>query len=181
MLKQILERGARAFGRTYDYDVSYMLDVIETSTSAGLRLTLFPKLVGYRGPKPGQGVVAGATLASTVDGDCGPCAQLVVDMLLQADVPAAALQACIDGRAQDAGDIGLGFRFAMAAITAAPDTDALADEITHRFGRKTLVAASYGAASGWFYPVFKRGLGHGATCQRLRFAGAGDVLVNAHG
>ena len=59
--------------------------------------------------------------------------------------------------------------------------DALADEITHRFGRKTLVAASYGAASGRFYPVFKRGLGHGATCQRLRFAGAGDVLVNAHG
>lgn len=55
MLKRILERGARAFGRTYDYDVSYMLDVIETSTSAGLRLTLFPKLVGYRGPKPGQG------------------------------------------------------------------------------------------------------------------------------
>ena len=181
MLKRILERGARAFGRKYEYDVSYMLDVIESSTSAGLRLTLFPKLVGYRGPRAGQGVVAGAALASTIEGDCGPCAQLVVDMLMEAGVPAAPLQACVEGRAQDAGDIGLGFRFAMAAITDSGEIDALAQDITNRFGRKTLIAASYGAASGRFYPVFKRGLGHGAVCQRLSFSGAGDVLVNAHG
>ncbi len=181
MIRWFLERGARAFGRKYEYDVSYMLDVIETSGSAGLRLALFPNLVGYRGTQRGQAVVAGAVLASTLDGDCGPCAQLVVDMAMQAGMAAGLLQACAGGRPEEAGDVGLGFRFAQAAIAGGLETDTLAQEIVDRFGRKTLVAASFGAASGRFYPVFKRGLGHGAACQRLHFGVGEDVVLDANG
>ena len=51
MIKWLLRRGARTFGKTYDYDVSYMLDVINTSTGAGARLSAFPLISQYRGPK----------------------------------------------------------------------------------------------------------------------------------
>jgi len=178
MIRWILQRGARAFGRKYQYDVSYMLDVIEVSRSAGARLVLFPALVGYRGPKDAQEVVVGAALASTMDGDCGPCAQLVIDMSIQSGVPSDRLQACVDGRRKNAGDVGLGYDFAVAAIAGDLNVDRLAKQITDRFGRKALAAAAFAAALGRFYPVLKRGMGHGAACSRLRFGGQEELVLN---
>lgn len=181
MIRWLLNQAARRFGKKYQYDTSYFLDVIDTSRSAGLRLALFPKLAGYRGPKQGQAVVLGALLASTLDGDCGPCTQLVIDMASEAGVPTDLMRASLDGDLAGAGDVGLGVAFAQAAIVGDPGVDALAQDITQKFGRKTLVAASFGAATGRFYPVFKRGLGHGEICQKLRFDDGSDMIVNAHG
>ncbi|OUS38113.1 hypothetical protein A9Q94_03580 [Rhodobacterales bacterium 56_14_T64] len=178
MIRWILQHGARAFGRKYQYDVSYLLDVIEVSRSAGVRLALFPTLVGYRGPQGAQEVVAGATLASTMDGDCGPCAQLVIDMSIESGVSSDMLQACLEGRRKVAGDVGLGYDFAVAAIADDIDVDRLANEITDRFGRQALTAAAFASASGRFYPVFKRALGHGATCSRLRFGGQEELVID---
>ena len=181
MIRRFLERAARAFGRKYRYDVSYMLDVIDVSPNAGLRLLMGPQIIQYRGPAAARSVVSGAYLASTLDGDCGPCVQLVVDMGLEAGVDAAALRACAEGRAAEAGDVGLGFAFARAAIAADPEAEDLGAQIAGRYGRAALVAASFGAAMGRFYPVFKRGMGHGAACQRLDFGAGPEMLFRAHG
>ena len=75
MIKWLLRRGARTFGKTYDYDVSYMLDVINTSTGAGARLSAFPLISQYRGPKEATQIWIGAIFASPLEGACGPCAQ----------------------------------------------------------------------------------------------------------
>lgn len=181
MLGWFLERTARKFGKRYRYDVSYMLDVIDTSPGAGLRLLIGPQIVQYRGPQAAGAMVSGAYLASTLDGNCGPCAQLVVDMGIEAGVSAGALRACAEGRPAEAGDVGLGFAFARAAIAGGHEADRLGAEIERKFGRKALVAASFGAAMGRFYPVFKRGMGHGAACQRLEFGTGAQVLDMAHG
>ncbi len=181
MIGWLLERAARGFGRRYGYDVNYMLDVIETSRSAGARLLIGPQIIQYRGPQAARSMVSGAYLASTLDGDCGPCAQLVVDMGIEAGVSASALRACTEGRMEAAGDVGLGFAFARAAIFGEPAAQELGDEIERRFGRKALVAASFGAAMGRFYPVFKRGMGHGAACQRLDLGTGPEVLSSLHG
>ena len=178
MIRWILERGIRSFGRKYQYDVSYMLDVLDVSTSAGAKLAFFPK---YMGPKQARDVVAGAYLASTLDGDCGPCAQLVVDMWASAGTSTDALRACVEGRSDEAGDTGLGYRFAQAAITGLPEADNLAIEIADKYGKQAQVAASFAAATGRFYPVFKRGMGHGQTCQRLVFDGQEELVIRAHG
>ena len=108
MIKWLLRRGARTFGKTYDYDVSYMLDVINTSTGAGARLSAFPLISQYRGPKEATQIWIGAIFASTLEGDCGPCAQLVVDMALGAGAEPTDLKRCFDGDPQQAGDVGLG-------------------------------------------------------------------------
>lgn len=169
MIKWVLRRAARAFGKPYDYDVSYMLDVIDTSTDAGMRLSAFPMISQYRGPKQAQKVWVGAIFASTVEGDCGPCAQLVLDMAAKSGADMAELELCFDGDPHQAGDIGLGFRFALAAIHGDLEVDALAQEIDAKFGRRAVIAASFAAASGRFYPVFKRGLGYGHACTQLVF------------
>lgn len=169
MMKWLLRRGARAFGRSYDYDVSYMLDVIDTSAGAGMRLSAFPLISQYRGPKAAQQVWVGAIFASTIEGDCGPCAQLVVDMAVEAGADPAVLKQCFDGDAHQAGDVGLGFRFAMAAIRGDLEVDDLQSQIEAKYGRRAVVAAAFAAGSGRFYPVFKRGLGYGHACRQLEF------------
>ena len=132
------------------------------------RLSAFPLISQYRGPKRGQKVWVGAILASSLDGDCGPCAQLTLDMALEAGAPEEELRACLQGDAEHAGDIGLGFRFAQAAIASDVEADALGAEIKLKYGQQAVVAAAFAAASGRMYPVLKRGLGHGAACQKLR-------------
>lgn len=169
MIKWFLRRTARAFGRSYDYDVSYMLDVINASSGAGMRLSAFPLISQYRGPKNAQSVWVGALFASTLEGDCGPCAQLVVDMAVKAGADAGLLKRCFDGDPHLAGDVGLGFRFAMAAIHSDLEGDDLKAQIEDKYGRQAVIAAAFAAGSGRFYPVFKRGLGYGHACTRLDF------------
>ena len=169
MIKWFLNRGARAFGRSYDYDVSYMLDVIDSSANAGARLAGFPLISQYRGPKEAHLIWVGALFASTLEGDCGPCAQLVVDMAIDAGADPALLKMCFDGDPQLAGDVGLGFRFAMAAIHGHLEVEELKGKIEGLYGKRAVIAAAFAAGSGRFYPVFKRGLGYGHTCSRLEF------------
>ncbi|WP_050931998.1 hypothetical protein [Aestuariivita boseongensis] len=167
MIRAFLKRGFRRFEKRYNYDVGYMHYVADASTSAGLRLAALPFYGQFSGPEQGQAVWAGASLGSTVEGDCGPCVQLVVDMCLEHGVPAGALAHCLAGRPEAAGDLGLGFRFAQAAIADDPALDSLRHEIETRFGKATLVAASFAASSGRVYPVLKRGLGFGQICSKV--------------
>ncbi|MBO9475639.1 hypothetical protein J7413_19010 [Shimia sp. R10_1] len=131
---------------------------------------MLPFYSQFRGPKDAQNVWAGAMLGSTLDGDCGPCVQLIVDMALEAGVPADQLVLCLQGDVKAAGDVGLGFRFSQAAIANAPELDSRRQEIEARFGAAAVTAASFAASSGRIYPVLKRGLGFGQTCSRVTIA-----------
>ncbi|MEP4194951.1 MAG: hypothetical protein ABJL99_04860 [Aliishimia sp.] len=167
MIRHLLKIAAKRFGSHYDYDTSYMSHVVDTSTVAGLRLSILPIYSQFRGPKDAVSVWAGAMLASTKEGDCGPCVQLIVDMALEAQVPADQFTLCLQGDAHSAGDVGLGFRFAQAAIANSNDLDETRDEIEKRFGASAVTAASFAASSGRIYPVLKRGLGYGQTCSSV--------------
>ncbi|MEM9495972.1 MAG: hypothetical protein AAGA09_08200 [Pseudomonadota bacterium] len=169
MIRYLLNKAARSFGERYNYDVQYLLDINSISKSAGLRISFLPLISQFRGPKGADGVWAGALFASTEEGDCGPCLQLVVDMATEAGIDPQMLKACREGRPQEAGDVGLGYRFARAAIAGNLEADDLREEITRKHGKKAALAAAYAAASGRVYPVLKRGLGHGAACGALDY------------
>lgn len=171
MIGSLLKIGFRSFGHRYDYDTAYMAHVTDTSVWAGLRLFLLPYVTQFRGPKAARDVWSGAFLASILDGDCGPCAQLTIDMAVEAEVRADQLALCIEGHPEKAGDVGLGFRFARAAIAGTPELDELRDEIGQRFGEAAVTAASFAASSGRMYPVLKRGLGFASACSRLHVRG----------
>lgn len=171
MIRRFLNAQARKFGRRYNYDVTYMEEIAEVSPGAAIALARLPGFYRYRGSPAGITVWTGALLASTLEGDCGPCAQLVVNMALAGGADAACLQACAEGRPEAAGAMGLGYRFARAAIAADLAADDLRLEIEREFGRKAALSCTFAAASGRIYPVLKRGLGHGQACQRLDFGG----------
>ena len=101
------------------------------------------------------------------DGDCGPCLQLVADIAQASRVPREQIALCLRGHPEDAGDTGLGFRFALAAIADSDTLEALRAEIAGRYGEAAVVAAAFAASSGRVYPVLKRGLGYGAVCAKV--------------
>ena len=178
MIGFFLKRSIRRFAARYNYDAGHMEHVTNISTSAGLRLSALQAYSGYSGPKEARDVWAGAMLASTLEGDCGPCVQLVFDMAIEAQVPADQLILCLQGMADNAGEVGLGFRFARAAIADTSELDDLRREIQDRYGASAVIAASFAASSGRVYPVLKRGLGFAHTCSNVTFGN--EVIRVAH-
>ncbi|MBR9835130.1 MAG: hypothetical protein GYB42_08045, partial [Alphaproteobacteria bacterium] len=138
MMKWFLHRAIGRFARHYDYDATYMHDIVDTSVKAALALNHLPKLSQYRGPRAARDVWAGAVLASTLEGDCGPCAQLVVDMAIEAGVDRTALQACATGQAEPGSDLALGHDFARACIAGDLEADTLRAEIARRYGQEAV-------------------------------------------
>ena len=171
MIKRILHAMIRKFEREFGYDASYSHQIIDVSTSAGIRSFGLPMITQMKGPD--TSLWAGAGLASVLDGECGPCAQLVVDQAIQSGVPSEFLVACLRRDFPNAGTVGLGFRFAEAVISSDLSTaDALRSEIESNHGKEALIAASYATAGHRTYPILKRALGFGIACQMLQI---GDI------
>ncbi len=171
MIKRVLHHFTHKMERRFNYDARYMHSIIDASPTAALRLSLLPYLSQYDGGRH-DALWAGAALASTLDGDCGPCAQLVIDIALQKGVSEDVLRACLNRDFDKAGIAGLGFRYARAAISGDLVADDLRNEIENLHGKKAVLAAAYAAATGRAWPVLKRALGHSEACQRLTI---GDV------
>lgn len=169
MLKWLLHKMTERMSAETGYDNTYMHEIINVSAGAGLRFIGLPLLSQMKGPN--VDVWAGSALGSVLDGDCGPCAQLVLDEAVASGVNPGQLKACIKGDLGEAGDVGLGFRFARAAIADQAELAGLREEIAQRFGQLAVIAASYAAATSRAYPVLKRGVGHGDLCQKLDLAG----------
>jgi hypothetical protein len=158
VIKAFLRTSVRSYGKKYDYNVDYLIYVVNASVNAGLRVSVVSLISGYRGPKEAGDVWGGALYASTLHVDCGSCAQLVAAIAAEAGVDPDKLQLCAQGRLQEAGNVGLGFQFAQAVLSESPDTARFRDEIHEKFGRKAVVSAALAAAAGGFYPLLKRSL-----------------------
>ncbi len=169
MLKWMMHKVFDRFAAAADYDTTYLHEVTEVSAGAAVRYFGLPLLSQMKDPAPE--IWAGAALASVLDGDCGPCVQLVVNYALGAEVEPEKIRACLAREFEAAGDVGLGFRFAEAAIEDSEALDSLRQQIAGKHGEKAVVSASYAAATCRAYPVMKRGLGYGKVCRAVVVGG----------
>jgi hypothetical protein len=167
MLKWILHRVLdRAFAR-FQYDATYVHDVLDASTSGLLKFMLAQPMNLHR-----QGITKDAWYAAKIatirHEDCGPCAQLVVDMALQDGVERAVVKAIVtrDFKRLTA-DAELGLRFAEA-VAGHESTDQWREEVMRRFGHDGLVSLAFAMAQTKTYPTMKRVLGYAHVCERLR-------------
>ena len=170
MLKWILHKVLdRAFAR-FQYDATYVHEVLDTSTSALLKFLMAQPMNLHR-----RGITREAWYAAKISTirheDCGPCAQLVVDMALQDGVPELLVKAIV---ARDFSrltpDTELGLRFAEAVAAHEP-TDQWREEVVRRFGHDGLVSLAFAMAQTRTYPTMKRVLGYANVCERLRVGG----------
>lgn len=170
MVRSILHRTIRRFERHYGYDGTYMHEILDASIGAFLKLTLAQTMNLHREGAPADALHA-ARITTARHEDCGPCAQLVVNMALEAGVAPAIVRAVV---ARDLAALSIDARIGLTladAVLTHTSTDVPRSEALRRYGEKGLVTLAYAIASTRTYPTLKRALGHAHTCERLRVDG----------
>ncbi len=94
MLKWFLSRWISKFERTWNYDASYLRDVLDADSRALMAFSRAAALSNYRKDVPPAAYCA-AGLAGTMAEDCGPCTQLVLDMAQRQGVDPETLRAIV--------------------------------------------------------------------------------------
>ena len=171
MLRWFLHRQIAAFERAWNYDASYIHELIDIDPRAVLAFGKLQAFSRYRKGVP-PAVYSAAGIVAVMAEDCGPCTQLGIQMAEKNGVDPAVLRAVVtrDFKAMPA-EVALAVRFAEAALRHAPEADALREEIEVRFGKQGLVALSFAMLSARMYPTLKYALGHGHACTRLAIGG----------
>ena len=171
MLRSILRALTGRFERRYDYDASYMRELIDIDPAAFFAFSKVQGLSSYRKAPPEALVAAG--LVGTLSEDCGPCTQIVVQMAEERGVPSAVLKAILTGDEAAMGpDAALAWRFARASLARDMEAaDPLRDEIVRRWGRKALASLSLALATSRVYPTVKYAMGYGKTCSKIDVRG----------
>ncbi len=175
MFKHVIKRMILKFGKHYDYDVGYMLHMLETTPEVMNAFNGLSKLAGYRKTAPANAHMA-AGLCGVLHEDCGPCVQLTVDMAREAGVASDQIEAVLTGdHASMASDTALGYRFASALITRSSDEDAAREDVRSAFGDAAVIELTLAAQVSRVFPMVKTGLGYGKSCGRIS---VGDRDIN---
>ena len=171
MLKWFLRRQIAAFERTWNYDASYVREMIDADPQA---VIVFGKVLGlsrYRKDLPLAAHCA-AGLVAVMAEDCGPCTQLGIDMAQREGVEPDILRAIVarDYTAMPE-EVVLAVRLTEATLRHAPEADDLREEILRRWGKRGLMSLAFAMLSARLYPTLKYALGHGRACTRLVIGG----------
>lgn len=176
MIRWLLHRLVTRFERKANYDATYWHEIADVDTGAAMRLMVLPAINQYKGDAP-PALWYGAGIASMIDGDCGPCLQLMVDGAMHEGVSQGDIAALLAGDLESASEEArLGFLLGKAAIENDPAALEHRERVIVRYGEKALIGLAYVAATARVYPVLKRALGHGAACHRIKI-GAREAPV----
>jgi hypothetical protein len=172
MLKWLMRRGLSAFERKWQYDASYLHEMIDASPRAAWMFSRATNVGTYRKDVPAAAWAAAAITAVRLE-DCGPCTQLGVQMAERSGIDPKVLRAIL---AEDAAampdDVALAWRFTRATLAHDPIADEYRGEIERRWGRRAVISLAFAMLASRMYPTVKYAMGHGQTCQRVVVGGA---------
>ncbi len=165
MLTAFLKRKIAAVGREYDYDVSYMHELASVDARAFRRFVFAMPFFSQPAKAPERAFWA-AKLRSTMHADCGSCLRLVITMARQSGMETTLIRDILTGNSTDA-DAALGADYADAVVNNSPDLAEVISKIRKMYGKRGLASMAAAVCSGQFFPVFKRGFGHGNACEPI--------------
>ncbi len=176
MVKWLMRRGIGAFERTWNYDASYLREILDASPRAARLFGRVTSLAKYRRDLPVEAWSA-AGITAVRHEDCGPCTQLSVAMAERAGVRPDVLRALLaeDPEAMPA-DVALVWRFTRATLAHDPAADRYREAIVGRWGPRALVSLAFAMAGARIYPTVKYAMGHGQACTRVVVGGAPAAL-----
>lgn len=171
MLRWVLRRLAETFERKWNYDASYLKEMIEISPRAAWMFARATSLGSYRRDVPPHALFAAGITAVRAE-DCGPCTQLATTMAERQGMPPDVLRAILsDEVAAMPEDVALAWRFARATIAHDPEAEEHRREIIRRWGPGAVVTLAFAITTARMYPTVKYAMGHGQVCSRVVVGG----------
>lgn len=176
MLRWLLRRTVSAFERQWNYDASYLREIVDASPRAAWRFFNAARLGNYRRDVPLEALTA-AALTAVRSEDCGPCTQLGTAMAERQGVRPEVLRAILrdDVDAMPA-DVALAWRFTKAVLAHDPAADKHRAAILERWGPRAVVSLAFAITTARIYPTVKYAMGHGKACIRVVVAGTPVVI-----
>ena len=172
MIKWALHKAIGKFERTWNYDASYMHDMIQTSPRAAWLFSRVTALGQFRQDLPVDAAFT-AGITAVRHEDCGPCTQLAVNMAERSGVSPAVLRAVLtDDPAAMPPEIALVWRFTRATLAHHESADQYREEIVKRWGPRAVVSIAFAITASRIYPTVKYALGHGKACMRVEVGGS---------
>jgi hypothetical protein len=180
MLSFFVRRKLHAMSKHYGYDVSYLDHMLTKSPRAFFKFARLMAASAHREVVPVEASFA-AKITGAMAEDCGPCAQLCVDMALEAGMPKDQVEAVVrrDIRAMTA-ETALGFGFANAIVHRSDDQDLRREAVRARWGDKGVIDLAMALQTGRLFPMMKLALGYARACRRVSVDGHEiDVIKQA--
>ncbi|MGE0042424.1 MAG: hypothetical protein AB7H88_18360 [Vicinamibacterales bacterium] len=172
MLRWLLNRMIGRFERQWDYDASYLHEIVKASPRAAWMFSRATAIGTFREDVP-PAAWAAAAITAVRHEDCGPCTQLGVSMAERSGVPPDVLRAVLteDARAMPE-EVALAWRFTRATLDHDPAADGYRDEIMRRWGPRAVISLAFAMVASRAYPTVKYAMGHGKACTRVVVGGA---------
>lgn len=168
MINTMIKKSINSFGSKYNYDVSYMIGLADTSTSLIMKFSNIIKLNNYRKAVPlAEFHIARITSIKTED--CGPCVQLNIDFALEAGLDREIIKTALNNPNELPRNLALIHNFTLATIYDSEDLDKLRQEVLKKYGEKVVAELSVCIALCRVYPTIKRGMGHSKSCSLVSF------------
>jgi alkylhydroperoxidase family enzyme len=165
MLRKLILARIASAEKDLGVPLEYCRFIVRVSLRASYKFAKFLAVDEYHRALP-AGPCYVARIVAVRDEDCGPCVQIAVNQALKAGVPAAQLQAVLDGRLDDLPEeLREAHHFAEAVVTRNGQEDAWRERIRRRYGDEGLIEMALAIASCRVFPITKRALGYAVRCS----------------
>ncbi len=156
----------RQFGAHYDYDTSYLEELLDTSPEAFRAFEAAMPMARVRKAAPIDLIMI-AKLAAMKSQDCGPCTVLSVKMAREAGLAEAVVRAVVRGGEGLAGDQRDVYDYAVGVALNQELPPDLLPRLQERLGREVLAEIAVNIVATKLYPTLKRALGYAESCALI--------------
>ena len=172
MLRWLFRRAVSSLERQWNYDASYVREIIDASPLAAWRFMSAARLGNYCRDVPMEAWFA-AGITAVRSEDCGPCTQLGTAMAERKGMRPEILRAVLtDDVSAMPDDVALAWRFTKATLAHDAAADTYRALILKRWGPRALVSLAFAITASRIYPTVKYAMGHGKACTRVVVGGA---------
>ena len=167
MFKALLERMFAKQEKLTGESADYIRDLHRAAPGGFWRFALFTPMANYRRALPKE-AYAVAKIAAAHWEDCGPCLQTTVNLATAAGVHPQIIRAAVTGDTNGMDErTATAFLFARAVCAHDCASEELRPKLIEWWGEAGVAELSLAICSSRLFPTLKRGLGHGAACQRI--------------
>ena len=154
------------FGQAYDYDTSYLVELLEASPGAFAPFTAAQGMAEYRDRLPLDAHFV-ARISAMQSEDCGACGQLNLRMAAEAGVDRDLLRTLIEDPARLPGPLRDVRDQARRSVAGGSPDPELAERLRRHYGADGFAELAVLITGCRIYPGLKRALSTPTSCEML--------------